>query len=189
MLISEETEGRINAMPAYLGGNVNLAGIKWVGSSPANPSRHNMPRASAVLILNDKETKLPLAIMEATIISAMRTGAVGGIAAKYLARKDSTTCGIIGAGVQARTQAMAVKVGLPGIKRFIVYDIDSDRASTWCEEMSEFFKSVLRGHVVLRGHSARGRRICYSYYRIPSIYQKGMATSWSHRTPHGWSRG
>lgn len=136
--VSEETEGRINAMPAYLGGDVNLAGIKWVGSSPLNPGRHNLPRASAIQILNDRETKLPLAIIEGTIISAMRTGSVGGIAAKYLATKNSSTCGIFGAGVQARTQAMAVKVGLPGIERFIIYDLNQERASTWCKEMSEF---------------------------------------------------
>lgn len=135
--ISEETDGRINAMPAYLGGSVNLAGIKWVGSSPKNPAKHNLPRATALLILNDRETKIPVAIMEATLISAARTGAVGGVAARYLARKDSATYGLIGAGVQARTQAMAAKVGLPGLKRFIIYDIDPQRATAWCEDMKE----------------------------------------------------
>ncbi len=135
---SEDTEGLINAMPGYLGGDINLAGVKWVGSSPRNPKRHNIPRASALLILNDKETKLPIAIMEAAVISAMRTGAVGGVAAKYLAKKDSTTCGIIGAGIQARTQAMAIKEGVPAIKRFILYDLDQGQAAKWCREMSKF---------------------------------------------------
>ena len=134
-LHSEETDGRINAMPAFLGGEVNLAGIKWVGSSPLNRVRHDLPRASAILILNDKETKLPIAIMEATIISAMRTGAAGGVAAKYLGRKDSKVCGLIGAGVQARTQAMAIKIGLPHLERFIVCDLNHQRAEEWCREM------------------------------------------------------
>jgi ornithine cyclodeaminase len=136
-LHSEETEGRINAMPGYLGGDVNLAGIKWIGSMPSNRSRHGLPRASGILILNDRETKIPVAIMDATIISAMRTGASGGVAAKYLARPDSQVCGIIGAGVQGRTQAMAVKVGLPQLKKFVVYDIDRQRLSDWCRDMEK----------------------------------------------------
>jgi 2,3-diaminopropionate biosynthesis protein SbnB len=134
---TEKTTGRINAMPAYLGGSVDKAGIKWIGSSPLNPQKHNLPRASGILILNDPETKLPLAIMDTTIISAMRTGAAGGIGMKYLARKDSRIMGVIGAGVQARTQAMAAKVAIPTLEKILIYDILSDRAKAWCQEMSE----------------------------------------------------
>lgn len=133
---SEATQGRINAMPAYLGGKVNRVGIKWIGSSPMNPKQFNLPRASGILILNDPETKLPLAIMDTTIISAMRTGAAGGVGMKYLARKNSRIMGIIGAGVQARTQAMAAKVVFPKLEKILIYDLWVDRSQKWCEEMA-----------------------------------------------------
>lgn len=134
---TEATKGRINAMPSYLGGKVNKAGIKWIGSSPLNPKTHNLPRASGILILNDPETKLPLAIMDSTIISAMRTGATGGVGMKYLARKDSRIMGILGAGVQARTQAMAAKIVFPNIEKILIFDILHDRSERWCKEMSQ----------------------------------------------------
>jgi ornithine cyclodeaminase len=134
---TEKTTGRINAMPGFLGGKVSKAGIKWIGSSPLNPQRHNLPRASGVLILNDPETKLPVAIMDSTVISAMRTGAAGGIGVKYLARKDGRVMGIIGAGVQARTQAMAAKVVFPRLEKILVYDILPQRAEAWCQEMGK----------------------------------------------------
>jgi 2,3-diaminopropionate biosynthesis protein SbnB len=134
---TEATRGRMNAMPSYLGGKIDKVGIKWIGSSPLNPKNHHLPRASAILILNDPETKLPLAIMDSTIISAMRTGAAGGVGIKYLARKDSRIMGIIGAGVQARTQAMAAKVVFPKLGKILIYDILPARSKNWCEEMSK----------------------------------------------------
>jgi len=122
-------------MPAYLGGKVDKAGIKWIGSSPLNPKTHQLPRASGILILNDPETKLPLAIMDAAIISAMRTGAAGGVGMKYLARKESRVMGIIGAGVQARTQSMAARVVFPGLEQILIFDIVPERSDAWCREM------------------------------------------------------
>jgi N-[(2S)-2-amino-2-carboxyethyl]-L-glutamate dehydrogenase len=152
---TEETDGRINALPGYLGGSVNMAGIKWIGTSPGNKIKSGLPTASALIILNDRETKLPLVIMEGSIISAMRTGAVGGLAAKYLARKDSRVYGFIGAGTQARTQSMAAKLVWPAIERFIIYDIDIDRARAWGEEMKEKLGSpcdaMASGEAVVRG--------------------------------------
>ncbi len=133
---TEATKGRINAMPGYLGGKVGKVGIKWIGSSPLNPKTHNLPRASGILILNDPETKLPLAIMDSTIISAMRTGAAGGLGVKYLARKDSRIMGIIGAGVQARTQAMAATIAFPHLEKILIFDILPDRSENWCKEMA-----------------------------------------------------
>lgn len=134
---SESTEGRINAMPAYLGGNVDMAGIKWLGSNPMNPQKYGLPRATGILILNDPDSKFPLAIMDSAIISAMRTGAAGGIGVKYLSRSDSRVMGIIGAGVQARTQAMAAAVVRPGLEKILIYDINRERAESWRQEMSD----------------------------------------------------
>ncbi len=96
-------QGDFRAMPAALPG---AAGVKWVNVHPKNPSR-GLPTVMAVLIYNDPETGYPLAVMDATDITAFRTGATAAIASKYLARQDSHTIGVIGAGRQAYTQIMA----------------------------------------------------------------------------------
>jgi alanine dehydrogenase len=95
--------GDFRAMPAALPG---CAGIKWVNVHPENPSR-GLPSIMAILIYSDPETGYPLAIMDATEITAYRTGAAAAIASKYLTRLDSHTIGIIGAGFQAHTQILA----------------------------------------------------------------------------------
>jgi alanine dehydrogenase len=95
--------GDFRAMPAALPGS---AGVKWVNVHPKNPSR-GLPSIMAILVYNDPETGYPLAVMDATEITAYRTGAAAAIASKYLARHDSHTIGIIGAGFQAHTQILA----------------------------------------------------------------------------------
>jgi alanine dehydrogenase len=95
--------GDFRAMPAALPG---CAGMKWVNSHPGN-SRYNLPSVMAVMVYNDPETGYPLAIIDATKITAYRTGAASAIASKYLARKGSRTLGLIGAGSQAFTQILA----------------------------------------------------------------------------------
>ncbi|GAB4112618.1 MAG: 2,3-diaminopropionate biosynthesis protein SbnB [Candidatus Caldatribacteriota bacterium] len=137
---SEETKGRINCMPAYVGGDVNIPGIKWIGSAPLNPSKYNLPRASALTILNDPDNLFPIAVMDGTLISAMRTGAVTGVGAKYLARSNAEIVGLIGAGVQNRTQLMALNEVLKGLKKIIIYDKNIQRAFIWAKEMSEKLK-------------------------------------------------
>ena len=96
-------QGDFRAMPAALPGAV---GVKWVNVHPRNPSR-GIPTVMAVMIYNDPETGYPLAVMDATDITAYRTGATAAIASKYLARGDSHSLGIIGAGRQASTQILA----------------------------------------------------------------------------------
>lgn len=96
-------KGDFRAMPAALPG---CAGMKWVNVHPKNPSL-GLPSVMAILIYSDPETGYPLAIMDATEITAYRTGAAAAIASKYLARPDSHTVGIIGAGFQAYTQILA----------------------------------------------------------------------------------
>lgn len=95
--------GDFRAMPAALPG---AAGMKWVNVHPRNPSL-NLPSVMAIIIYNDPETGYPLAIMDATEITAYRTGATAAIASKCLARPDSHTIGVIGAGHQAYTQILA----------------------------------------------------------------------------------
>jgi ornithine cyclodeaminase len=134
---SEIQTGRINAMPGYIGGDIKMAGIKWLGGSPRNPFLHGIPRASGLLVLNDPETMVPVAILEAALISAMRTGAVTGAGARHLARMDSKIVGLIGAGVQGRTQLMALKEAVPSIQEARVYDLDRERAEAFSKEMEK----------------------------------------------------
>lgn len=135
---TEETRGRIMTMPSYIGGELDVAGVKWIPSMPDNPKKLGQPRASAVIILSDPNNGFPLAIMDGTIVSAMRTGAATGVAAKYLANPDSSVVGIIGAGVQSRTQLMAIKsVFKEKITKIKVFDLDAEKTANFAKEMSE----------------------------------------------------
>jgi alanine dehydrogenase len=110
--------GDFRAMPAALPGSV---GLKWVNAHPQNPHR-NLPTVMAVIIYNDPETGYPLAVMDGTRITAFRTGATAAIASKYLARRDSHTLGIVGAGRQAYTQILA-HAEIFDLSRINVFDI------------------------------------------------------------------
>lgn len=109
---------RFMAMPAYLGGKFDMAGMKWYGSNAENRKK-GLPRSILTVILNDKDTGAPLAFMSANILSAYRTGAVPGVGFKYFAREDADTIGIVGPGVMSKTAlaaAMAVRPTLKTVK-------------------------------------------------------------------------
>ena len=97
---------RFMAMPAYLGGKYQMAGMKWYGSNCENKAS-GLPRSILMMMLNDKDTGAPLALMSANLVSCYRTGAIPGVGSKYLARKDSETVTIIGPGVMGRTCLLA----------------------------------------------------------------------------------
>lgn len=108
----------IHAMPAYIPA-LGSAGIKWVSGYPQN-QRKGLPYINGLLILNDPETGVPLSVMDCTWITAQRTGAATAVAAKYLARPDSETAGIIACGVQGRSnlEALACLFRLRRVKAF-----------------------------------------------------------------------
>lgn len=106
---------RFMAMPAYLGGNFDMAGMKWYGSNVENKSK-GLPRSILMLTLNDKDTGAPIAYMSANILSAYRTGAVPGVGVKYFAREDSKVVGIIGPGVMSKTAFAATIAVRPVIE-------------------------------------------------------------------------
>ena len=97
---------RFMAMPAYLGGSYQMAGMKWYGSNVEN-KKVGLPRSILMMLLNDKDTGAPLALMSANLVSAYRTGGIPGVGAKYLARKDSRVVSIIGPGVMGKTSLAA----------------------------------------------------------------------------------
>ncbi|WP_201589298.1 tyramine oxidase subunit B [Psychrobacter fozii] len=105
---------RFMAMPAYLGGSFQTTGVKWYGSNTENRGK-GLPRSILTFMLNDTDTGAPLALMSANLLSAHRTGAISGVGARYLAKKDSKVVGILGPGVMARTALSALVVTCPQI--------------------------------------------------------------------------
>lgn len=137
----ENVLGRINAMPGYIGGKYNMAGIKWIGSGPMNYKK-GLPRASVTVILNDPDTKLPVCVADGTAISTVRTGASGGVAVKLLARSDARVMTICGAGAQAPKQLEAAVLGRPGIKTVYVYDIRRENAERFAAACTEKYPEI-----------------------------------------------
>ena len=135
-IAEESTKGRINAMPAYLGGRFDIAGIKWIGSNPLNAEK-GLPRASAITVLNDPDTKFPICVMNGADISAVRTGASSGVAAKYLAKKNAETALFIGAGYQNQMQLEAVFYACPSLKYFYVVDINKEIGEKFAAQMGQ----------------------------------------------------
>ena len=122
----------IHAMPAYIPA-LNSAGIKWVGGFPGNSAR-GLPYITGLLILNDAETGLPLAVMDCVWITGKRTGAATAVAAKYLARPDSSVVGVLGCGVQGRTNVEALQVLFP-LERVMAYDVDAGATRRYADDV------------------------------------------------------
>lgn len=127
---------RFLSLPAYLGGRFRVCGNKWYGSNIYNPSKHSLPRSILLMTLNDSETAAPIAIMEANVLSGMRTGAVAGLSARYLAKKDSETLGVVAAGPISKFCATAIVTAVPSIKRISVFDIVPEKSKAFADEMS-----------------------------------------------------
>ena len=137
----ENVLGRINAMPGYVGGEYDMAGIKWIGSGPMN-FKKGLPRASVTVILNDPETKLPVCIADGTAVSTMRTGASGGVAMNLLAKSNASVMCICGAGAQAYTQLEAAIIVRPTINKLFVYDIKLENAQRFVKFVNEKYPNI-----------------------------------------------
>lgn len=124
----------IHAMPAYIP-SLESAGLKWVSGYPENPER-GLPYISGLLVLNDPDTGIPSAVMDATWITGQRTGAATAVAAKYLARKDSSSVGIVACGVQGRSNLEALAC-LFDIKTVKAYDLYPEVAERYAAGMSD----------------------------------------------------
>jgi ornithine cyclodeaminase/alanine dehydrogenase len=124
----------IHAMPAYIPA-LHSVGIKWVSAYPEN-YKSGLPYISGLIILNDDETGLPLAVMDCTWITGMRTGAATALAARYLARPESSVVGILGCGVQGRTNLEALQAHFP-LRRVLAYDTGVGSAERYAAGMRE----------------------------------------------------
>jgi len=128
----DKYQGDFRAMPAYLEG-VEACGMKWVNVHPQN-KKHGLPSVMALIIINDPKTGLPLAVMDGTYITNLRTGAAGGIAAKYLARENSSRVALVGCGAQAQTQLMALNE-IFDIETVFLYDCLKSQPEIFLKKM------------------------------------------------------
>jgi ornithine cyclodeaminase/alanine dehydrogenase len=166
-ILVEQNKGVMWTMPAYIGGGMNALGQKVVTVYPENPAKHKLPTTLATIELLNPLTGECLAVMDGTFLTAMRTGAVGGVAAKYLARTNSATVAIFGAGVQAETQLESL-AEVRRIDSAKVFDNVTGRAKDYCERMSKKLaidleegadpRDTLRGSDIV---------ICASTSRVP----------------------
>jgi len=126
-------KGDLRTMPVYLP-TMGVAGVKNVNVHPGNT---DMPTVMATITLVDPANGFPIAVMDATYLTSLRTGAAGGVAARHLARRDSSAAGFIGTGVQAHTQLDALMVTMPAVRKVLAFDVDSGRAGRFCAECAE----------------------------------------------------
>lgn len=126
----------IHAMPAYIPA-LRSAGVKWVSGYPGNYQRQ-LPYITGLLILNDVDTGLPIAVMDCVWITAMRTGAATAVAARTLARPESSVVGILGCGVQGRTNLEALNVLFP-LKQVKAFDVKAEAAQAYAQEITTRF--------------------------------------------------
>jgi ornithine cyclodeaminase/alanine dehydrogenase-like protein (mu-crystallin family) len=127
---------RLMAMPAYLGGDFQTCGVKWYGSNIANREK-GLPRSILMFILNDIDTGAPLAFMSANLLSAYRTGAIPGVGARHLARKDSKVIGLLGPGVMGKTTVASFMATCPELDSLKIKgrgQASLDRFLEWVKE-------------------------------------------------------
>jgi N-[(2S)-2-amino-2-carboxyethyl]-L-glutamate dehydrogenase len=149
---------RIVALPAYLGGDFDISGIKWISSFPGNRAL-GMDRASAVIIVNSTRTGRPQAILEGAIISAKRTAASAALAAAYLHHdKQTRTVGIIGCGLINFDIVRFLRATFPQICNLVIFDNQLDQAQRFskrCRKSSDDLEVEIAGDYrqVLRNSS------------------------------------
>ncbi len=140
-IFNDETQERINCLPATFT-DLKVCGVKWVSVFPPNPIKHGIQNLSAVIILSEIEHGFPIAFMEGTLCSNMRVGTMGAIAAKYLARADSESIGIIGAGEQAKMHLIAMKTAVPSLRECRVASLAAAEEEQFIHEMSPILSDM-----------------------------------------------
>lgn len=132
----DSDKDRIICLPAYLGGDYQLAGVKWIASMPDNIAR-GIERASAVIILNDRQTGRPRSVLEGSIISKQRTAASAALASKVLATGEPASIGFVGCGPINVSIARFLNVVWPGAHRLVAFDLDPARAKAFGESIGK----------------------------------------------------
>ncbi len=136
----EQYNGDFRSMPAYLEAETwDAAGIKWVNVHPDNARDYDLPTVMGTMIYSDPETAFPLAIMDGTTLTRLRTGAAAAVATDHLAIEGATSLGIVGAGVQSYTQLDAIAQIRP-IEKVVVSDLDDDRLAKFVARYEDDFE-------------------------------------------------
>ncbi len=131
----------IHAMPCWIGGEVDTAGLKWVAGFPQNLAK-KLPYNNGIFCLNDTDTGVITAIMDANWMTTWRTGAASGVGAKYLASPGASTMSVIGLGTIGKITLRAIKTALPGIKDVKVYDPLPAQVDAYIAEMRAIFTDL-----------------------------------------------
>lgn len=132
------SDRRFMAMVSYVGGSYNVCGEKWYGSNIANREK-GLPRSILSITLNDPDTGAPLAYCSGNLVSAMRTGAVPGVATKYLKTNSAHTVGIVGAGVMNKATLEAILESLEYRASVKIYNRTKSKSELMCEEFRKKF--------------------------------------------------
>ena len=140
-IFNDETQERINCLPATFKSK-HICGVKWVSVFPPNPVKFGIQNLSAVIILSEIDHGFPIAFMEGTLCSNIRVGAMGGLAAKALARPDSQSIGFIGAGEQAKMHLIAMKTAFPGLNTCRVGAKSEAEEEQFIREMEPIFPDM-----------------------------------------------
>jgi alanine dehydrogenase len=134
-----EYDGDFRSMPAYLRAqDWDAAGIKWVNVHPDNPEKYELPTVLGTMVYSDPTNAVPLAIMDGTTLTRLRTGAAAAVATKYLAVEDATSLGIVGAGVQSYTQLEGIAQVRP-IEEVVVADVNEEAIAKFVARYEDEF--------------------------------------------------
>ncbi|MFB6302753.1 MAG: ornithine cyclodeaminase family protein [Haloferacaceae archaeon] len=132
-------DGDFRSMPAYIDADDwEAAAVKWVNSHPHNPDRHDLPTVIGTVIYSDPATAFPLAVMDGTRLTAVRTGAAAAVATDHLAVPDATSLGLVGAGTQAGTQLEAIAT-VRDVERVVVSDAVEGRVAAFADRYGDRF--------------------------------------------------
>lgn len=140
-IFNQGTQERINCLPATML-DENVCGVKWVSVFPENPRKYDLQNLSAIFVLSEIKHGFPIAVMDGTLASNMRVGAVGAVAAKYLAKKNSESIGFIGAGEQAKMHLIAMKVARPSLKICRVSALSSAEEQEFIDQLSPILSDM-----------------------------------------------
>ncbi|MHC4398421.1 MAG: ornithine cyclodeaminase family protein [Planctomycetota bacterium] len=154
-IFNQQTQERINCLPATLKLE-RVCGVKWVSVFPPNVDRFGLQNLTAVFVLSEIEKGFPVAVMEGTLASNMRVGAMGAIAAKHLAPPEPRAIGFIGSGEQAKMHLLAMKTVLPSLSECRVSAKTTEEEEQFIEQMApilpemKFVSAQMRGEVAIQ---------------------------------------
>jgi ornithine cyclodeaminase/alanine dehydrogenase-like protein (mu-crystallin family) len=155
-IFDQTTQERINCLPATLL-NEKVCGVKWVSVFPPNVTRFGLQNLTALFVLSEIERGFPIAVLEGTLASNMRVGAMGALAAKHFAAADAESIGFIGAGEQAKMHLLAMKTVRPSLRECRIAALTGGEEDDFIAELSpllpdvEFVPSGANAEKAMRG--------------------------------------